>query len=55
MAHLNKLIRYSEEKLDKLKQIEEVTVQQKAAIDSQDSLTARTLRRLIHLLRKNKK
>ena len=36
MAHLNKLIRYSEEKLDKLKQIEEVTVQQKAAIDSQD-------------------
>lgn len=36
MAHLNKLIKYSEEKLDKLKQIEEVTVQQKAAIDSQD-------------------
>jgi hypothetical protein len=36
MAHLNKLIRYSEEKLDKLKQIEEVTMQQKAAIDSQD-------------------
>ena len=36
MAHLNKLIRYSEEKLDKLKQIEEVTAQQKAAIDSQD-------------------
>ena len=36
MAHLNKLIRYSEEKLDKLKQIEDVTVQQKAAIDSRD-------------------
>ncbi len=36
MAYLKKLIRYSEEKLDKLKQIEEITMQQKAAIDSQD-------------------
>ncbi len=36
MADLTKLVRYSQEKLDKLKQIEKVTEQQKTAIDSQD-------------------
>jgi hypothetical protein len=36
MTHLTKLIRYSEEKLDKLKQVEKVTVQQKSAIDGRD-------------------
>lgn len=34
MANLTKLIRYSEEKLDKLKSIEEYTRQQKTAIDN---------------------
>jgi hypothetical protein len=36
MAELTKLVRYSEEKLDKLKQIEQFTKRQKAAIDSHD-------------------
>ncbi|NLO26075.1 MAG: flagellar protein FlgN, partial [Clostridiales bacterium] len=36
MAHLAKLLKYSEEKLEKLKQIENITVQQKTAIDSRD-------------------
>lgn len=36
MVELTKLVRYSEEKLDKLKQIEKFTRQQKEAIDSHD-------------------